>query len=109
MLATTTFWFIKVENILVIFQAVYRRRHVSRDHLSALAQDGDDLPRAGGLRGDGALGGACGPVDPGGIGRGSVAMAAGMLVGSRAFWLWGVRRYSGASGLGRLKPVTLLY
>lgn len=28
---------------------------------------------------------------------GALAMAGGMLVGARAFWLWGVRHYSGAS------------
>ena len=95
-LATTTFWFIRAENILVIFQAVYnagkypvaiypRWLKLAMTFLVPVAF-AVTVPSE-------ALVGRLSPE----VLWGALAMAAGMLVGARAFWLWGVRHYSGAS------------
>ena len=95
-LATTAFWFIRVENILVIFQAVYsagkypvtiypRWLKMAMTFLVPVAF-AVTVPSE-------ALVGRLTPE----VLAGALAMAAGMLVGARAFWLWGVRHYSGAS------------
>ncbi len=95
-LATTAFWFIRVENILVIFQAVYsagkypvtiypRWLKMAMTFLVPVAF-AVTVPSE-------ALVGRLTPE----VLWGAMAMAAGMLVGARAFWLWGVRHYAGAS------------
>ena len=95
-LATTAFWFIRAENILVIFQAVY----------SAGKYPVAIYPRWLKLAMTFLVPVAFAVTVPSEalVGRlssevlwGALAMAAGMLVGARAFWLWGVRHYSGAS------------
>ena len=95
-LATSAFWFIKAENILVIFQAVY----------SAGKYPVAIYPRWLKLAMTFLVPVAFAVTVPSEalVGRlssevlwGALAMAAGMLVGARAFWLWGVRHYSGAS------------
>jgi ABC-2 type transport system permease protein len=95
-LATTSFWFVKVVNIQVIFQSMYEagRWPVSlypgwlRFALTflvpvAFATTVPTEALAGRLTGQTLLG--------------AVALAAVMLIVSRFFWRVGVRRYSGAS------------
>ena len=95
-LATCSFWFVRVENILVIFQSMYEagRWPVSlypgwlRFALTfvvpvAFATTVPAQALTGRLTGQTLLG--------------AVALAAAMLVGSRLFWRFGIRYYSGAS------------
>lgn len=95
-LATLSFWFVRVENILVIFQSMYEagRWPVSlypawlRFALTflvpiAFATTVPAQALAGRLTWQILLG--------------VVALAIGLLVASRLFWLVGIKRYSGAS------------
>jgi viologen exporter family transport system permease protein len=95
-LATTAFWFVRVENILVIFQSVYEagRWPVSiyprwlRFALTflvpvAFAITVPAQALAGRLTGQALLGAA--------------AFAAALFTAARYFWRMGLRRYSGAS------------
>jgi len=95
-LATCSFWFVRVENILVIFQSMYEagRWPVSlypgwlRFALTfvvpvAFATTVPAQALTGRLTGQTLLG--------------AVALAAVLLVGSRLFWRFGIRYYSGAS------------
>jgi ABC-2 type transport system permease protein len=95
-LATCSFWFVRVENILVIFQSMYEagRWPVSlypgwlRFALTfvvpvAFATTVPAQALTGRLTGQTLLG--------------AVALAAALLVGSRLFWRFGIRYYSGAS------------
>ena len=95
-LATLSFWFVRVENILVVFQSMYEagRWPVGlyprwlRFGLTflvpvAFATTVPAQALAGRLT-PGVLGGACG-------------LAVALLVLSRVFWRAGLRRYSGAS------------
>ncbi len=95
-LATCSFWFVRVENILVIFQSMYEagRWPVTlyppwlRFALTfvvpvAFATTVPAQALTGRLTGQTLLG--------------AVALAAAMLVGSRLFWRFGIRYYSGAS------------
>ena len=95
-LATCSFWFVRVENILVIFQSMYEagRWPVSlypgwlRFALTflvpvAFATTVPAEALAGRLTGQTLLG--------------AVALAAALLVASRLFWRVGIRYYSGAS------------
>ena len=95
-LATTTFWFIKVENILVIFQAVYSAGKYPvaiYPHWLKLAMTFlVPVAFAVTVPSEALVGRLSSEVL-----WGALAMAGVMLVGARAFWLWGVRHYSGAS------------
>jgi len=95
-LATCSFWFVRVENILVIFQSMYEagRWPVSlypswlRFALTfvvpvAFATTVPAQALTGRLTGQTLLG--------------AVALAVVLLVGSRLFWRFGIRYYSGAS------------
>ena len=95
-LATCSFWFVRVENILVIFQSMYEagRWPVSlypgwlRFALTfvvpvAFATTVPAQALTGRLTGQTLLG--------------AVALAAALLIGSRLFWRFGIRYYSGAS------------
>ena len=95
-LATCSFWFVRVENILVIFQSMYEagRWPVSlypgwlRFALTfvvpvAFATTVPAQALTGRLTEQTLLG--------------AVALAAALLVGSRLFWRFGIRYYSGAS------------
>lgn len=95
-LATTSFWFIKAENILVIFQAVYsagkypvaiypRWLKLAMTFLVPVAF-------AVTVPSEALVGRLSGQVL-----WGALAVSGVMLAGARAFWLWGVRHYSGAS------------
>jgi ABC-2 type transport system permease protein len=95
-LATCSFWFVRVENILVIFQSMYEagRWPVSlypgwlRFALTfvvpvAFATTVPTQALTGRLTGQTLLG--------------AVALAAVLLIASRLFWRFGIRYYSGAS------------
>ena len=95
-LATTSFWFVKVENILVIFQSMYEagRWPVSlypgwlRFALTFLVP----VAFATTVPAEALAGRLTGQTLPG-----AVALAAAMLIASRLFWRVGIRMYSGAS------------
>ena len=95
-LATFSFWFIKAENILVIFQSMYstgkypvaiypRWLKMAMTFLVpvAFAVTVPSEALLGRLSQD--------------VLWGALAMAAAMMVLARVFWRWGVRHYSGAS------------
>lgn len=95
-LATLTFWFVKVDNILVIFQSMYTagrwpigiyppwlRLTLTFLVPVAFATTVPAEAISGRLTLETLVG--------------SIALAAAMLVGSRLFWLFGLRHYSGAS------------
>jgi ABC-2 type transport system permease protein len=95
-LATCSFWFVRVENILVIFQSMYEagrwpitlypswlRFALTFVVPVAFATTVPAQALTGHLTGQTLLG--------------AVALAAAMLVGSRLFWRFGIRYYSGAS------------
>jgi len=95
-LATCSFWFVRVENILVIFQSMYQagRWPVSlypgwlRYGLTflvpvAFATTVPAEALTGRLNTETMLG--------------ALALAAALLLASRAFWRTGIRHYSGAS------------
>ncbi len=95
-LATCSFWFVRVENILVIFQSMYE---AGRWPLSLYPQwlrwsltflvpvaFATTVPAQ-------ALTGRLTGLTL----AGAVALAAALLLGSRWFWLFGIRYYSGAS------------
>ena len=95
-LATFTFWFVRVENVLIIFQAMYdagrwpvgiypRWLRAALTFLVPVAF-AVTVPSE-------ALVGRLSPE----ILAGAVGLAGLMLLGSRLFWKFGVRRYSGAS------------
>ena len=95
-LATFSFWFIKAENILVIFQAVYsagkypvaiypRWLKMAMTFLVPVAF-------AVTVPSEALLGRLSTEVF-----WEALVMAVVMVVGARVFWLWGVRHYSGAS------------
>jgi ABC-2 type transport system permease protein len=96
MLATLSFWFVRVENILQVFQSMYEagRWPISlypawlRFALTFI------VPVAFAVTVPAeALTGRLGGLTI----LGAVALAAGLLVISRAFWKIGLRQYSGAS------------
>ena len=95
-LATCAFWFVRVENILVIFQSMYQagRWPVTiyppwlRWILTFLVPVAfaTTVPASA----------FTGRIEPGLL-LGAVALAAGLLAAARLFWLYGIRFYSGAS------------
>ncbi len=95
-LATCAFWFVRVENILVIFQSMYQagRWPVTiyppwlRWVLTFL------IPVAFATTVPASA--FTGRIEPGLL-LGAVGLAAGLLVAARLFWLYGIRFYSGAS------------
>ena len=96
-LATTAFWFVRVENILVIFQSMYQagRWPVGiypwwlRSALTFIVPVAfaTTVPAEA----------IAGRLSPGDAACWLAGLAAAMLAGSRWFWGIGVRRYSGAS------------
>ena len=95
-LATLSFWFVRVENILVIFQSMYEagRWPISlypgwlRFGLTFL------VPVAFAVTVPAEA--LTGRLDPATL-VGALALAVALVVGSRLFWRIGLRRYSGAS------------
>jgi len=95
-LATCAFWFVRVENILVIFQSMYQagRWPVTiyppwlRWVLTFL------IPVAFATTVPASA--FTGRIETGLL-LGAVGLAAGLLVAARLFWLYGIRFYSGAS------------
>jgi|GEM_PF-313004 ABC-2 type transport system permease protein len=95
-LATTSFWFIKVENVLIIFQAVYNAGKypvaIYPRWLKAAMTFLVPVAFAVTVPSEALVGRLSQEVLLGALG-----MATAMIVGSRLFWKWGVKHYSGAS------------
>ena len=96
MLATLSFWFVKVANILVIFQAVYGAGKypmaIYPRWLKVMMTFLVPVAFAVTVPSEALVGRLSGEVL-----WGALVMALAMLVGARLFWRWGVRHYSGAS------------
>ena len=96
MLATIAFWFVKVENILVVFQSMYQAGRwpvsiypaVLRVLLTFLVP----VAFAVTVPAEAVVGRLTWPTLAAALG-----LAAAIFVAARAFWLYGVRNYSGAS------------
>jgi ABC-2 type transport system permease protein len=96
MLATLTFWFVKVENILMVFQGVYEAGRWPVGIYPRWLQAGLTflIPVAFAVTVPSEA--LVGRLEPGGLAAAGVAAIA-MLAASRLFWRVGLRRYSGAS------------
>jgi ABC-2 type transport system permease protein len=95
-LATLSFWFVRVENILVIFQSVYEAGRWPVGIYPPWMRFGLTflVPVAFAVTVPAeALTGRLTPISA----LGAVALAAGLLIVSRFFWVLGLRNYSGAS------------
>lgn len=96
LLATCSFWFVKIENILVIWDSLYQAGRwpvelyppVFRLVLTFLVP----VAFAVTVPAQALTGRITGPTVVG-----TFALALFLLAASRAFWTWGIRRYSGAS------------
>lgn len=95
-LATMSFWFVRLENILVIFQSMYEAGKwpvsIYPGWLRAVLTFVVPVAFAVTVPA-GTLGGR---TDPAMLG-GAVALAAVLAVAARQFWFVGLRRYAGAS------------
>lgn len=95
-LATLSFWFVRVENILIVFQGVYEAGRWPVDiyprwlqvALTALVP----VAFAVTVPAEAVVGRLTGPML-----ALALCLALGLLVGARLFWNCGVKRYSGAS------------
>jgi ABC-2 type transport system permease protein len=96
MLATTSFWFVRVENILYVFQGMYEAGRwpvgIYPPWLRATLTFLVPIAFAITVPASGLVGRLAWTTA-----LGSVALAVALLAVSRWFWLRGVRRYSGAS------------
>ena len=96
MLSTIAFWFIRIENILIIFHSMYEAARWPitiypgwlRTALTFLVP----VAFAVTVRSEAIVG----RLSEGYL-HGAIALAAAMLVGSRLFWRLGLKQYSGAS------------
>lgn len=95
-LATTSFWFVRVENVLVVFQSMYQAGRwpigIFPPWLQAALTFLVPVAFATTVPAE-ALSGRLSPVTL----VGAVGLAAGLLLVSRWFWKLGLRHYSGAS------------
>jgi ABC-2 type transport system permease protein len=95
-LATTTFWFVRVDNILVIFESMYQAGRwpvgIYPPWLRAALTLLVPVAFAVTVPAEALVGRLEAPAL-----LGSLALAAALLALSRWFWAFGVRRYSGAS------------
>jgi ABC-2 type transport system permease protein len=95
-LATLSFWFVRVENILVIFQSVYEAGRWPVGIYPAWMRFGLTflVPVAFAVTVPAeALTGRLTPVSA----LGAIGLAAALLIASRLFWKLGLHNYSGAS------------
>lgn len=96
MLATMSFWFVRVENILVIFQNVYDAGRwpigIYPRWLKAALTFVVPIAFAVTVPSEALVGRLTGEAL-----MGALALAAAMLLASRLLWCWGVKNYSGAS------------
>jgi ABC-2 type transport system permease protein len=96
MLATLSFWFIRVDNVLIVFLTFWEAGRwpvgVYPVWLRSLLTFGVPVAFATTVPAE-ALSGR---LDSASL-MGAVALAAGLLVAARLFWLRGLSRYSGAS------------
>ncbi|NKB66730.1 MAG: ABC transporter permease [Candidatus Latescibacteria bacterium] len=95
-LATFTFWFVKVENILMIFQGVYNAGRwpigIYPRWLKAGLTFIVPVAFAVTVPSEAILG----RLDGAGLAQ-ALGLAAALLLAARLFWRWGIRHYSGAS------------
>jgi len=95
-LATFSFWFVRVENILVIFQSMYEAGRwpigIYPRWLKMALTFLVPIAFAVTVPAEALVGRLTGEVLVGAIG-----LAVGMLAVARLFWKWGVKQYSGAS------------
>ena len=95
-LATFSFWFVRVENILVIFQSMYEAGRwpvgIYPRWLKAVLTFLVPIAFAVTVPSEALVGRLTREVL-----MEAVGLAAAMLVGARLFWRWGVKHYSGAS------------
>jgi ABC-2 type transport system permease protein len=95
-LATCTFWFVRLENIMVIFQSMYEAGRwpvgIYPGWLRGMLTFVVPVAFATTVPAE-ALAGRLNPMTL----AGAVALAAVLLLFSRWFWTFGVRHYSGAS------------
>ncbi len=95
-LATCAFWFVRVENILVIFQSMYQAGRwpigIYPPWLRTILTFIVPVAFATSVPAE-ALAGRLTPTTL----LGAVALAAALLIASRRFWRIGIRHYSGAS------------
>jgi ABC-2 type transport system permease protein len=96
MLATLSFWFIRVENILVIFQSMYEAGRWPVSLYPAWLRFGLTFLVPVAFATTVPAEALTGRLDAQ-TSLGALALAAGLLVASRLFWRAGVRHYSGAS------------
>lgn len=96
MLATCAFWFVRVENILVIFQSMYNAGRwpvsIYPGWLRFMLTFVVPIAFAVTVPAQGLIGRLTGQAL-----LGAAALALGMIVVSRLFWRVGIRHYSGAS------------
>ena len=95
-LATLSFWFVRVENFLVIFQSMYEAGPLAGKPLPGVAALRADVHRAGGIRHDRARRVLTGRLTWVTLVI-AVGIAAFLLVVLRFVWRIGLRRYSGTS------------
>jgi ABC-2 type transport system permease protein len=96
MLATLAFWFIKIENILVIFDSMYQAGRwpvgIYPRLLRAILTFLVPIAFAVTVPAEAAVGRLTASAL-----AGALALALTIFVAARAFWLFGIRHYSGAS------------
>ena len=96
MLATFTFWFVKIDNILVIFQSMYEAGRwpvsIYPAWLRVILTFIVPVAFAVTIPAEAAVGRLTPAMLLGGL-----ALAAAMLIFSRWFWRFGIKHYSGAS------------
>ena len=95
-LAALSFWFIRVENILVIFQSMYEAGRWPVSLYPAWLRFGLTFLVPVAFATTVPAEALTGRLDPQ-TSLGALALAAGLLAASRLFWRAGVRHYSGAS------------
>jgi ABC-2 type transport system permease protein len=96
MLATLSFWFVRVENILVIFQSMYEAGRWPISLYPGWLRFGLTFLVPVAFATTVPAEALTGRLDPGTL-AGALALAAALLAVSRLFWRAGLRRYSGAS------------
>jgi ABC-2 type transport system permease protein len=96
MLATLSFWFVRVENILVIFQSMYEASRWPISLYPGWLRFGLTFLVPVAFATTVPAEALTGRLDPGTL-AGALALAAALLAVSRLFWRAGLRRYSGAS------------
>ncbi len=96
MLATLSFWFVRVENILVIFQSMYQAGRWPISLYPGWLRFGLTFLVPVAFATTVPAEALTGRLEPTTL-AGAVILAAALLVAARRFWRFGLRHYSGAS------------